>query len=129
VALNNFEQANISVLITVVKLFMLQLVMFGQWQISPVLLLIIYWIAYKKAFSQAITRESIKLILTMLLMNAAYIIVFFLCQGSAAFQISVDLHRLEMQLWPSLLFLMFLNCKTPEEILSLKTGSASLETE
>ena len=113
----------------VIFLYMLQFFAFGGWQITPVPILFLYFGAYKAERKDRLPRISLMLAMVFLTLNLAYMAVFMQHNLSAAFQIAVDAHRLQMQLWPSILLLVLANCKRPDEILNLRPIDAAIQKE
>jgi hypothetical protein len=114
--------------LTVLKLDFLQFFSFGRWQLSPIPILLLYFIIYRSHPRLAIKRTSQKFLLTFILMNLSYFIYFINFGAGAAFEVACTANRLLIQLWPSMLLTLFINCQSPSEILALKPKSASTNT-
>jgi hypothetical protein len=116
-------------------LYVVQLFSFGQWRITPVPMLFLYWLAYRDRSADRRASEpagdrtgastgSMRISLMVVMMLGCYLVTFVILGGDP-FLVASAAHRLMLQIWPAALIGLFLGSKTPEQIMALGKTSIS----
>ena len=103
---------------TILKALLSESFNFGAWFVS-IIPCVAFYVLLVGIREDARKTENAICYLALALTSAGYLTIYLIAPFSLDWLLASSLNRLLIQLWPSVLFLVFLRARTPEEISSL----------